>query len=48
MNSVDGMKELVEQYPGQFYSMMGLHPCSVKEDYKEVLDVLNKEFFLLL
>lgn len=43
MDSVDGMHQLVEQYPNQFYPMMGLHPCSVKEDYKEVLDVLKKE-----
>lgn len=29
---------LCHQYPGTFYGMMGLHPCSVKDDYKEELE----------
>jgi len=29
--------ELCEKYPNQCYLMMGLHPCSVKENYKSEL-----------
>ncbi|HXB39531.1 MAG TPA: TatD family hydrolase [Bacteroidia bacterium] len=44
--SVDVMHQLCEKYPKQCFPMMGLHPCSVKENYKEELviayDLLNK------
>jgi len=36
-SSVEGMMALEEQYPGRCFAMMGLHPCSVKEDYKAEL-----------
>jgi TatD DNase family protein len=29
---------LEKKYPGNCFAMMGLHPCSVKENYKEELD----------
>ncbi|PKP48390.1 MAG: hydrolase TatD [Bacteroidetes bacterium HGW-Bacteroidetes-12] len=29
------MLQLAEKYPQQLFPMMGLHPCSVKENYKE-------------
>jgi len=29
---------LEKKYPGQCFAMIGLHPCSVKENYKEELD----------
>ncbi len=36
-------------YPGKAFAMMGIHPCSIKEDYKEELrvteDWLNKRPF---
>ncbi len=32
--SVDGMMELSDQFPDNCYPMMGLHPCSVKEDWQ--------------
>lgn len=48
--TVDHMLNLEERYPGVCYAMMGLHPCSVKEDFeKELLlveDWLNKRKFL--
>lgn len=48
--SIDSMLELEEKYPGVCYAMMGLHPCSVKEDFKKELqlveDWLNKRLFL--
>ncbi|MDB5222590.1 MAG: Hydrolase TatD [Chitinophagaceae bacterium] len=31
---------LEEKYPGKCFAMMGLHPCSVKENYKEELDMV--------
>ena len=31
------MMALEEKYPDEFFAMMGLHPCSVKENYKEEL-----------
>ena len=37
------MLELHEQYPDCTRVMMGLQPEEVKEDYKEVLDVMEKE-----
>jgi len=39
--SVDVMHDLEDNSNGYCVSMMGLHPCSVKEDYKEVLGELK-------
>lgn len=36
-SSVDGMLELEKKYPGVCIPMMGLHPCSVKENWREEL-----------
>ncbi len=41
LDSIEGINQLVAQDAKMFYRMIGLHPCSVKEDYKEVLGVLN-------
>lgn len=35
--SVDVLHKLCEKYPKQCFPMMGLHPCSVKENYLEEL-----------
>lgn len=44
------MLRLEELYPGDFFSMMGLHPGSVKENYKDELriveDYLQKRKFV--
>lgn len=45
VDSIDLIKELVARDPSTYFPMMGLHPCSVKEDYKVQLDVLEKELF---
>lgn len=37
LESIDGMHQLVKDYPNNCFPMMGLHPCSVGEDYKDVL-----------
>ena len=31
------MLEIEAEHPGKCFSMMGLHPCSVKDGYKEEL-----------
>jgi TatD DNase family protein len=36
--SVNGMLELEKEFPQNCFAMMGLHPCSVKQNYKEELD----------
>lgn len=40
--SIDDMLQLEADYPGQCFAMMGLHPCSVKENYKEELAAVKK------
>jgi len=35
--SIDDMLELEHRHPGQCFSMMGLHPCSVKNDFESEL-----------
>lgn len=44
MGSVDSMLDAEKKYPGKLYSMIGLHPTSVKEDYLLQLDELEKVF----
>jgi TatD DNase family protein len=41
--SIDALKKTVAQFPGEMFPMMGLHPTSVKENYKEELAVIEKE-----
>lgn len=43
LDSVEPMKKLVEKDSEYFKPMMGLHPCSVKEDYQDVLAQLKSE-----
>jgi len=42
--TVPDMWKLVNQFPTQCFPMMGLHPCSVKADYEEILDRMEAEF----
>ena len=39
LESIDGLNQLVDDNEGFFHRMMGLHPCSVDGDYKDVLEV---------
>jgi len=41
-NSIDGMLELEAKMPECCHPMMGLHPCSVKENYKEELNIVKQ------
>lgn len=40
--SIDAMLDLEATYPGQCFAMMGLHPCSVKENYEEELTLVKE------
>ena len=42
-STITPMLELHEQYPDCTRMMMGLQPEEVKEDYKEVLSLMEKE-----
>ncbi len=41
-SSIDDMLLLEKNYPGTCIAMMGLHPCSVKENYKEELKLVEE------
>ena len=38
----ESMISLENQYPEMCYAMAGIHPCYVKENYRQELDFLNK------
>jgi len=48
-SETEAMFELEKRFPGKCFAMAGLHPCSVKENYKEELNkverLLNKRKF---
>ena len=50
VHSIGPMLEMEKQYPKMCIPMMGLHPCYVKEDYKDQLELvkswLEKRVFL--
>ena len=41
--TISDLKRLTNNYPDIFYPMMGLHPCSVNENYKEELASIEQE-----
>ena len=42
-SSIGGMNELVHNYPKRCFPMMGLHPCSVNDQWEEELKWIEKE-----
>ena len=42
LESIAGMLELEEQYPNRCFATMGLHPCSVDDDYLKTLAIMEK------
>jgi TatD DNase family protein len=36
------MLDLEQQFPGHFFPMMGLHPCSVKDDWKDEIKIVEE------
>ncbi|WP_239541125.1 TatD family hydrolase [Cryomorpha ignava] len=43
VESIERVQNLMRAYPDQTIGMMGLHPCSVKEDYKQQLATIKTE-----
>ncbi len=41
LDSIEAMHDLVSKFPDNCYPMMGLHPCSVTENWKEELAVIK-------
>jgi TatD DNase family protein len=41
-SSIEGMLALEVHFPEHCFPMMGLHPCSVKENYREELDTVKR------
>lgn len=39
---IDAMLKLEVDFPGKCFAMMGLHPCSVKEDYEKELALVSE------
>lgn len=42
--SVAGMEQLVKDYPGVCYAMMGIHPCDVQKDWQTQLETIKKHY----
>lgn len=42
--SVEDMLRIEERHPGKCFPMMGLHPCSVKENWKEEMKIVEDWF----
>jgi len=38
---IEDMLQLERDFPGKCFAMMGLHPCSVKEDYEQELALVS-------
>lgn len=45
VESIEGMHQLVEQYPENCFAMMGLHPGYVKEDWEVQLKTIEEKLF---
>ncbi len=44
LDSIEGMLSLSEQYPNYCYALLGLHPCSVKENFEAILEQMKPMF----
>jgi len=42
-SSIGSMKRIIDEFPAQYMGMMGLHPCSVKENFRDELSTIKKE-----
>ena len=43
VESIPELKQCVNDYPDEMLPLMGLHPTSVKEDYKKELEIIKEE-----
>lgn len=44
-STIEDLHAIVEGNPDLFYPMMGLHPCSVKENYQSELELIKDKLF---
>ena len=44
-SSIDSMLKLAEQFPENCFPTMGLHPCSVKENFESELKIVEENLF---
>jgi TatD DNase family protein len=44
IQTINPMWDLTNKFPQHCLPMMGLHPCSIKEDYQDILDEMKKAF----
>ncbi|MCB0699447.1 MAG: TatD family hydrolase, partial [Chitinophagaceae bacterium] len=42
-STIAGMMQLAEKHPNHCFPMMGLHPCYVKENYKDELSIVAEQ-----
>lgn len=42
-STIAGMMRIAAQYPQHCFPMMGLHPCYVKENYREELEIVEQQ-----
>ncbi|MFK7787104.1 MAG: TatD family hydrolase [Crocinitomicaceae bacterium] len=45
IDTIDAMNDLAKDFPTNCFPMMGLHPGSIKEDWKERLEIIQKNLF---
>lgn len=43
LNSLEPMLQLHFRYPNKLFPMIGLHPCSVKADFRDVLKIMESQ-----
>jgi TatD DNase family protein len=43
IDTIDAMNDLAKDFPTNCYPMMGLHPGSIKEDWKDRLEIIRKK-----
>src|SRR5688572_26643011 len=41
--TIAGMMALAEEFPNNCYPMMGLHPCYVKDNYRDELAIIEQQ-----
>ncbi len=42
-STIKALKKTVEEYPDEMIPLMGLHPTSVKQDYRKEMEIIKKE-----
>ena len=45
LDSIEAMHQLEKEFPNNCFAMMGLHPCSVTENWKEELETIKTHLF---